>query len=335
MVQQRVINCIVLLGVFLAGCVSSPAAVSTNLSRPTAETAVPPTEIIPATKQPLPPTQTAVPTPTKEPTETPVFVGVEAPVATPESTATFAAYGVAQIIGSSAGGRSIESYRFGFGTKTIVLVGGMHGGYEWNTIVLAYEMIDYFLENPDQVPANISLYIIPSANPDGQYAVTGKDGRFTSADVTGSIEPGRFNANQVDLNRNWACDWQREAVWGTTVVSAGSVPFSEPETAALRTFFLRENPEMVLFWHSKADGIYVGSCDGLYQPSKDIAEIYGRESGYTVYDQFTAYAISGDASDWLATQNIPSFTVELKTRSQIDWSQNLAGVLVLLDYYGR
>jgi g-D-glutamyl-meso-diaminopimelate peptidase len=260
-------------------------------------------------------------------------VADSAPTSAP--TATFAAYGVAQTIGTSAGGRAIESYRFGFGSQTIVLVGGIHGGYEWNTVLLAYEMIDYFLENPDSVPENVSLYIIPSANPDGQFTVTGVDGRFTPDDITGSIELGRFNANQVDLNRNFACDWQPEGLWGDTVVSGGVVPFSEPETAALRTFFLREKPAAVVFWHSKADGIFVGSCDDGYQPAKDVAEIYGRASGYRVYQEFTAYPISGDASDWLATQNIPSFTVELETRSQTEYSENLAGVLALLDLYGR
>ncbi len=279
----------------------------------------------------LPATQTAVPTSDPAATATPgsSLAASDAP------TATFAAYGVAQTIGVSAGGRAIESYRFGFGSQVVVLVGGIHGGYEWNTIVLAYELIDYFLESPDRVPSNVTLYIIPSANPDGQFTVTGVDGRISASDVSGDIEPGRFNANGVDLNRNWACDWQPEGFWGETVVSGGSTPFSEPETAALRTFFMRHNPAVVLFWHSKADGIYIGSCEGVFQPSKDVAELYGRASGYRVYEEFTAYPVTGDASDWLATQNIPSFTVELKTRSQTDFEENLAGVLALLDLYGR
>ncbi|GJM41160.1 MAG: hypothetical protein DHS20C20_14420 [Ardenticatenaceae bacterium] len=324
-----------ILGFFLMGCAVEQAAVPTPL--PTiapliTEIAELSTLVPTVPMDPLPATQTAVPTATALPTSTPVL---NEATAAPEPTATFAAYGVAQTIGTSADGRPIESYRFGFGTQTVVLVGGIHGGYEWNTIVLAYDMIEYFLANPDQIPTNISLYIIPSANPDGQFVVTGLDGRFTSADVSSDIRPGRFNGNQVDLNRNWACDWQAEGVWGDTVVSGGAVPFSEPETAALRTFFLREKPEAVLFWHSKADGIFVGSCDGLFQPSAEIAEIYGRASGYQVYDQFSAYPVTGDASDWLATQNIPSFTVELKTRNGTDWEMNLAGVGALLDYYGR
>ena len=332
---SRFRNWWLLFGLFWAGCASAPAAVSPNLPAtavlPTAVLALPtlaPTIAL----EPLPATQTAVPTPTLMPTATPVLAEA---TPLPEPTATFAAYGVAQTIGSSANGRPLESYRFGFGSQTLVLVGGIHGGYEWNTIILAYDMIDYFLANPEQVPANISLYIIPSANPDGQFAVTGVDGRFTAADVTENIELGRFNGNQVDLNRNWACDWQPDGLWGETVVSGGRVPFSEPETAALRTFFLRENPAVVVFWHSKADAIFVGSCDGLFQPSLEIANVYGRASGYVVNNEFTAYPVTGDASDWLATQNIPSFTVELKTRSGTDWEMNLAGVLALLDFYGR
>lgn len=324
------------VGLFLVGCNFAPAAISPTTS-PTitaATTAVPVSPIA----EPLPATLTAVSTTDPSPTSVLAAATAVGPNAAPPSatpTATFAAYGVPQNIGSSAGGRPITSYRFGFGSQTLVFVGGIHGGYEWNSILLAYEMIDHFLANPDLIPANLSLYIIPSANPDGQFVVTGTDGRFTPEDVSANIEPGRFNANQVDLNRNWACGWQEEAYWGDTLVSGGKVPFSEPETAALRTFFLREKPEMVLFWHSKADGLYVGSCNDLYQPSKEIAQIYGTASGYRVNEQFTAYPVSGDASDWLATQNIPAFTVELKTRSQTDWTENLAGVLALLDYYGR
>lgn len=335
-----------LVSLFLFGCALTPAAISSELpDSPTqiAPTAVPATAVsLDVTTVPLPATQT--PNPTKQPEPTQVFPGASASEAvsepeppTPPPTATFAAYGVPQTIGFSAGGRPMTSYRFGFGTQTIVLVGGIHGGYEWNTIVLAYDMIDYFLENPDEIPANISLYIIPSANPDGQFLVTGTDGRFLPEDVDPDIEPGRFNANQVDLNRNWACGWEPEALWGETLVSGGTVPFSEPETAALRAFFLREKPVLVLFWHSKADGVYVGSCngDGPHEASRAIADVYGAASGYLVNNAFTAYPITGDASDWLVSQNIPSFAVELKTRSQTDWSMNLPGVLALLAHYGR
>ena len=333
--QRRTIEWFLFLSLLLAGCVSASNVNSTHLSQSAAQTTPASTEEALLATIELPATQTAVATTTAPALTTANPSDNGSLSGTTEPTATFAAYGVPQIIGTSAGGRPITSYRFGFGSQTIVLVGGIHGGYEWNTILLAYEMLDYFLANPDRVPANVSLYIIPSANPDGQFQVTGADGRFTRENISGNIESGRFNANQVDLNRNWACDWQREAIWGNTLVSGGTIPFSEPETGALRTFLLRVKPHIVIFWHSKADGIYVGGCGTVNQPAKDIAQIYGTASGYAVYDEFTAYAVTGDASDWLVTQNIPSFTVELETRSQTEWSENLAGVLALLDYYGR
>lgn len=289
-------------------------------------------EALSSTAQPLPATQTVIATSTPLLQE---FIDPPITLASPTASATFAAYGVTQPIGWSVQGRPLLSYRFGFGSQVLILVGGLHGGYEWNTTLLAYELIDYFIANPEQIPATVSLYIIPSANPDGQYLITGTDGRFTPEDVIADTEPGRFNANEVDLNRNWACGWQTEAFWGSTLVSGGTAPFSEPETAALHTFLLREQPALVIFWHSKADGIFVGGCDEPYQPAKDLANIYGQAVGYQVYDRFTAYPVSGDASDWLVSQNIPSFTVELSTRSRTHFSENLAGVLALLEHYDR
>lgn len=252
-----------------------------------------------------------------------------------EPTETFAAFGVRVPLGQSVEGRTIEAFRFGFGTDVIIFVGGMHGGYEWNTILLAYEAIDYFVEHPEVIPSNVSLYIIPSANPDGQYWATEQNGRFQPEDVAQITIPGRFNANEVDLNRNWDCEWQAEANWNGRQVDAGSEPFSEPETKILRRFFLRQSPEVVLFWHSKADGIYAGGCgDDAFADSLALGEIYADAADYNVHEAFTAYEITGEASDWLTTQDIPSFTVELTVHDETEWAQNLAGMLAMLEHFG-
>ncbi|MCP5095533.1 MAG: hypothetical protein GY943_08280 [Chloroflexi bacterium] len=258
---------------------------------------------------------------------------VETAVSTIMPTPTFAAYGITQTIGFSTQNRPIVRYRFGIGTRHVVLVGGIHGGYEWNTIVLAYALIDYFTESPERIPSNVTLTIIPSANPDGQHLATGVDGRFLPDSVQRSMEDARFNSNLVDLNRNWDCDWQPVGVWGEREVNAGNVPFSELETQVLRRFFLGQNVDAVLFFHSKADGVFSGGCGNVYQPALALATIYGDASGYPIFEQFTHYQVTGDASDWLALQGIPSFSVELKTHSDIDWDENLAGVLAMLDFY--
>lgn len=237
-----------------------------------------------------------------------------------------------EVIGFSSEGRVIEAFSFGEGATDIVLVGGMHGGYEWNTVLLAYEMIDYFYGNQDQIPKTVTLHIIPVANPDGLYLITGRVGRFSAAQMTEPPRAARFNGRGVDLNRNWSCGWSASARWGGTQVDPGSEPFSEPETRALRAFFLRLQPAAVIFWHSQANLVSPGRCGGD-AGSAALAEIYGTASGYPP-GAFTAYELTGTASDWLNEQGVPAATVELTDHENTASGQNLAGIFALLAFYG-
>ena len=239
----------------------------------------------------------------------------------------------ATLIGRSAVCRlPILSYRFGTGRIPLILVAGIHGGYEWNTILLANEMLTYLQENPRVIPSSLTVYLIPNANPDGLYAVTRRVGMFELSDLDEDTVPGRFNGRFVDLNRNWDCQWQPDALWGSDPVSGGTAPFSEPETLALRDYFLEIDPAAVLFWHSAAVGVYPAGCDHIDQASKDLAEIYASSAAYQLYDSFPHYEISGDAGNWLASKGIPSITVELTTHESLDWDRNLAGLQALLRY---
>jgi predicted deacylase len=235
-------------------------------------------------------------------------------------------------IGHSVEGRPIDVTQLGDGPRHVVFVGGMHGGYEWNSVLLAYELLDYLTGNPDLIPVEITLHVIPSANPDGQYRVTRQTGRFTAADVISDTLPGRFNANGVDLNRNWDCQWSPSAVWRNTPVSGGEAPFSEPENSALRDYLLAYSPEVVVFLHSAANGVFASGCPEPHQPSLELATVYGQAAGYPIYERFNAYPITGDAGDWLTAQDVPSFTVELRNHSATDWPQNREGIIALLNH---
>ncbi|MEI6296902.1 MAG: M14 family metallopeptidase [bacterium] len=241
------------------------------------------------------------------------------------------------VIGQSVQGRNIDSYRYGNGKTHIVLVGGIHGGYEWNTVVLAYKFVDYFDANPEIIPANLTVTIIPDANPDGVFKVTGTSGRIATADVstnTQVLSSGRFNANNVDLNRNFDYNWQPKSTWQTKTVSAGTAPFSEPETQVLRDFLLKDNQSVAVFWHSQSGSIYASQGkDGILPETINTMNAYAKASGYPAVKTFDAYATTGGADDWLASVNLPAFTVELKTHNTIDWQENLAGVLALFEYY--
>ena len=241
-----------------------------------------------------------------------------------------------EVIGKSVEGRDINSYTYGDGSTTLVFVGGIHGGYEWNSVVLAYTFMDYLDANPEVIPEGLRVAIIPSANPDGVYKVIGKEGRFTALDVPEGVaqEPGRFNANGVDLNRNFDCKWKPTATWRGSVVSAGTEPFSEPEAAAIRNFVLANNPNAVVFWHSQANAVYASECEkGILPATLQLMNTYAKAAGYPAVDTFDAYEVTGDAEGWLASINIPAITVELKTHEDVEWEKNLKGIEALFKYY--
>jgi hypothetical protein len=262
-----------------------------------------------------------------EPVEPPA-----APAATPE---TISEVPRIEVLGFSVENRQIDSYTFGNGETLLAFAGGMHGGYEWNSVLLAYQLIDYLGENPDAIPQNLAVAVIPSINPDGVFKITNKVGRFAVSDIKGeSNEAGRFNARGVDLNRNFDCNWKPEAVWKGNKVSGGSAAFSEPESQAIRKFVQDRDPAAFVFWHSQSNTIYGSQCGGGMLPETvEIMDVYSKASGYRTAPTFDLYEVSGDATDWLASIGKPAMTVELATHKTIEWERNLAGIKALFEYY--
>lgn len=254
----------------------------------------------------------------------------------PEPVVTDSSTPIHTAIGVSVEGRNIDAYTYGNGLKHLVFVGGIHGGYEWNSVMLAYTFMDYLDSHRELIPSNITVTVIPSANPDGVYKVIGKDGRFTLDDVPadGSKESGRFNAHEVDLNRNFDCKWKPESTWKGNLVSAGSTAFSEPEAIAIRDFALNNRPTAFIFWHSQANTVYASECeDGVLPETLEIMKRYATAAKYDSVASFDAYEVTGDAEGWLASIGIPAITVELKTHETIEWDQNLDGIKALFEYY--
>jgi g-D-glutamyl-meso-diaminopimelate peptidase len=242
------------------------------------------------------------------------------------------------VIGKSVEGRDITAYTFGQGEKHLNFIGGIHGGYEWNSVLLAYQFIDYLTANPDFIPKDLTVTVIPSVNPDGVYKVVEKEGRFTVADVKTNLPAGtgRFNTDKVDLNRNFDCNWQATSTWRSNLVSAGTSAFSEPEVMALKNFILQDKPVAAIFWHSQSNAVYASACNnGILPETLNIMTVYAQASGYPAVKTFDSYVITGDAEGWLASVNIPAITVELATHETIEWDRNLAGVKALFDYFKK
>ena len=269
---------------------------------------------------------------TPAPTE-PEVVPPVSEVATPEVVPQ-----TIKIIGYSVEGRAIESYTYGSGSTTLLFVGGVHGGYEWNSTLLAFDFIDSLETKSVLVPENISVVVIPTLNPDGLFSVVGKEGRFTVAEIppndAHTTGQGRFNANGVDLNRNFDCKWSPQSTWRGKVVSAGTSAFSEPEAQVLRNIVVEKNPAAVIFWHSQANAVYASECEeGILEDTLTLMNTYATNGDYTPVSVFDAYPVTGDAEGWLASIGIPAITVELETRTSSEWERNKKAIEAVLSTY--
>ena len=270
---------------------------------PNTPATLPPTS---ALTTPATPTQDA--SPTAPPTSTP-----RPPTPTPrpffEGPFTY---------GVSFGGRSLLAYRLGVGPSVHAIIGGIHGGYEWNTVDLVSQTLEYLQENPSLVPDGVTLYIIPCANPDGYAAGTDR-------------EHGRMNGNGVDLNRNWDYEWQPTATHGARVVDAGAYPFSEPETAALRDFILERDVEAAIFYHSALAKVFYG-VEQAKSATYELAVVMSEATGYPIAAGIPGQITTGDAVDWMSDQGLAGVEVELTNHEDIEWERNLRGLLAFLNW---
>lgn len=216
--------------------------------------------------------------------------------------------------GRSHRGAELIAHSFGSGDTILMLVGGIHGGLEANTIDLVQRMVGHFSTTPNDVLSGVMLILIPSLNPDGASV--------------GSNLQARFNANGVDLNRNWGCGWQPEAFFREIPVSPGTSAFSEPETTALASLISDLRPQSVVFYHSAANGIFSGSCDDN-TVSDTLAQVLGDATNYPYGASFDAYPLSGTASNWVDSLGIPSVAVELASSDFAEFDRNLRGVMAL------
>ena len=262
----------------------------------------------------------------------------EVATTTVQNTATTTVNKLETVIGKSAEGRDITAYHYGEGETELLFIGGIHGGYEWNTALVAFKTMDYLKANPEIIPSNVKVTVIPVLNPDGLNKVVGTSSRFTTADVPSTEETvvGRFNGNNVDLNRNFDCDWQAEGKWQSKVVSGGTAAFSEPESQAIKNYVQTKKPESVVVWYSAAGGVFSSSChNGVLSETKTLTNIFAKASGYKAFEEFNFYEITGDMVNWLAKEKIPAFSILLTNHESTEWTKNRNGIEALLKYYAE
>ncbi|RJP55317.1 MAG: hypothetical protein C4583_00770 [Anaerolineaceae bacterium] len=263
-----------------------------------------------------PPTLYYLPTITRNPLATPI----EGVTPTPFLLASGRR---ATIIGLSVSGRPIEVFTFGKGERQRMIVAGIHGGYEWNTIALADELITYLDAHPEEIPDDLTLYILRNLNPDG--------------DARGHDRNGRANDRGVDLNRNfpvnWQADWDRNGCWKDPPVTGGESPGSESETRALMKFIERHQIDALISYHSAALGVFPGGTpwdkDSI-RLAKEIAKI----TTYPYPPLDTGCLYTGTLADFAVSMGAAAVDLELSNHRDTDFEMNL-GVLQMFMNWER
>ena len=227
------------------------------------------------------------------------------------------------IIGLSHEGRPIDVYTFGEGEREYLIVAGIHGGSEWNTVALANELIRYVNDHPEVIPTDVTLHIIRNMNPDGEARAHNVD--------------GRVNNRGVDLNRNfpsqnWSADWDRDGCWVWRPTTGGTHGGSEPETRTVMSFISSHNLQAVISYHSAALGVFPGG-DPWEQDSIRLARLLARATGYPYPPLDTGCEYTGTLADWAVENGVgAAVDMELRNHTNTDFDENLEALKLFLDF---
>ncbi|MCB9919329.1 MAG: DUF2817 domain-containing protein [Planctomycetes bacterium] len=179
----------------------------------------------------------------------------------------------------STNGRTITARSFGDGSRTILLLGAIHGD-EPGSHLLVRDIEDWVRRRPE-VLRGLRLVSVSPVNPDG-------------------LEQGtRRNARGVDLNRNFP---SRNFEPGG---GRGPKPLSEPESRFLHQLLLRYDPALVLSVHQPRHSV---NWDG---PAEDLARAMAERCGYRA-EATVGYSTPGSLGSYQGIDRArPIITLEL------------------------
>lgn len=308
----------IIWGINILGLLGVLVAVVFYISqRPVQAALAPPASADPPRANPIftsPPTPYYLPTITRNPLATPI----EGVTPTPFLLSSGRR---ATIIGLSVSGRPIEVYTFGQGERQRMIVAGIHGGYEWNTIALADELITWLDAHPEEIPSDLTLYILRNLNPDG--------------DARGHTRDSRANDHGVDLNRNfpanWQVDWNRLGCWKDPPVTGGEGPASEPEARALVKFIETHKLDALISYHSAALGVFPGGIpweEDSIRLAKEISSV----TTYPYPPIDTGCDYTGTLADYAVEMGAAAVDMELSNHRDTDFEKNLKVLQMFMNW---
>ena len=164
---------------------------------------------------------------------------------------------------------------------------GTHHGDEWSSMEVAWAVAWDLAEAYDVDPGVTALldssevWVLPVVNPDGVVAFT------------------RRNSRNVDLNRNYSFEWQAQSF-------AGTEPFSEPESDAVRVLGMRRSFGHSITMHSGATNIgwvwnwSLAPTDdaALLEAICDRYQTNTADPDFWITNGADWYVTYGDTNDW-------------------------------------
>jgi len=147
------------------------------------------------------------------------------------------AVGSERIIGTSVEGRPVRAWIHGDGADVALLLATIHGDESAGTPLL--RRLGEHLETHPELLRGRTVVLVPVANPDGHE------------------HRSRYNAREVDLNRNFPAGNHREKA------RYGATPLSEPEASALHDLIEELKPARVVSIHQP---VRVVDWDGPGEP---------------------------------------------------------------------
>jgi len=227
-------------------------------------------------------------------------------------------------LGQSVQGRSIWGLKI-TDNPTIeedepeVRICGAHHGDEYMSLelplLLAWHLVGNYSSDTyiTDLIDNREIWIIPLVNPDGRQA--------------GS----RYNANGVDLNRDYGYIWEGQG--------GSSAPFSQPETKVFRQHALENNFALSLSFHTSGDVVnYLWNHKGTPIADHDVvvflSNMYGSYNGYWVVEGYDWYRVTGDTNDFsYGCRGDMDWTIEVQN-SNIPgaWNLNRDAMMDIIEY---
>ena len=220
-----------------------------------------------------------------------------------------------RVIGSSVEGRELVALKVGYGDKTIIFNGAIHGCESFTTNFLMH-LIDRYAYgyatdaeyegySYRELLDKVSFIIVPMLNPDGvNIAQNGPDAAADPAsirtmDMTGTgYYAWKANADGVDINRNFPYNWSRfnYVLWPALRYYVGPYANSEPETQAMVSLLESEDFCLLADFHSYGETLYWTDnlSEQYYDEHRELAELimsgvgYG-DAGIEDVDEFAGY----------------------------------------------